>query len=72
MASEERPPLREVAHCAHRLSCSQEHVRRLIRRGELAAVHLNNRWRVEAAELEAFIDRQRTPAARLSYRGAGA
>jgi excisionase family DNA binding protein len=55
-------PLREVAHVARRLSMSQEHVRRLIRGGQLPAIRLGCRWRVDPRDLEAFINRQRTPA----------
>jgi excisionase family DNA binding protein len=59
----DRPSLREVAHVAHRLSVSQEHVRRLIRDGTLPAIRLGSRWRVDPLDLEAFINRQRTTSA---------
>jgi excisionase family DNA binding protein len=55
------PRLLEVAHVAHRLGASQEYVRRLIRRRELAAIRLGARWRVEPADLQAFVDAQRVP-----------
>ena len=56
------PHLLEVSHVAHRLSASQEFVRRLIRDGKLAAIRLGTRWRVDPADLQAFIARQRRAA----------
>jgi excisionase family DNA binding protein len=53
------PHLLEVSHVAHRLSSSQEYVRRLIRDGKLAAIRLGTRWRVDPLDLQAFIERQR-------------
>lgn len=53
------PHLLEVAHVAHRLSASQEYVRRLIRERKLAAIRLGTRWRVDPVDLQAFIDTQR-------------
>ena len=53
------PRLLEVQHVAHRLSASQEFVRRLIREGKLEAIRLGTRWRVDPAALQAFIDQQR-------------
>jgi len=53
--------LLEVAHVAHRLSVSVEHVRRLIRSHQLAAVRFGRRWRIEAQELQAYIDAHRVP-----------
>lgn len=53
------PHLLEVAHVAHRLSASQEFVRRLIRDRKLAAIRLGTRWRIDPGDLQAFIDRQR-------------
>jgi excisionase family DNA binding protein len=53
------PTLLEVAHVAHRLSASQEFVRRLIRDRKLAAIRLGTRWRVDPVDLQAFIDAQR-------------
>jgi excisionase family DNA binding protein len=53
------PRLLEVAHVAHRLSASQEYVRRLIRDQKLAAIRLGTRWRVDPVDLQAFIDQQR-------------
>lgn len=52
--------LLEVAHVAHRLSASPEFVRRLIRDRKLKAIRMGRRWRVDPADLEAFIDGQRT------------
>ena len=54
------PRLLEVSHVAHRLSSSQEFVRRLIREGKLAAIRLGTRWRVDPLDLQAFLDQQRT------------
>ena len=52
-------PLLEVAHVAHRLRLSHEQVRRLIRDGQLKAIRLGTRWRVDEKDLEAFIDAHR-------------
>jgi excisionase family DNA binding protein len=51
--------LLEVSHVAHRLSASQEFVRRLIRRRQLPAIRLGARWRIDPVDLQAFIDAQR-------------
>jgi excisionase family DNA binding protein len=51
--------LLEVSHVAHRLSLSEDFVRRLIRRKQLAVIRFGTRYRVDPVELEAFIDRQR-------------
>jgi len=51
--------LLEVSHVAHRLSASQEYVRRLIRDRKLKAIRLGTRWRVDPVDLQAFIDAQR-------------
>jgi len=56
------PHLLEVAHVAHRLSASQGFVRRLIRERKLPAIRLGVRWRVDPADLHAFIDAQRVTA----------
>jgi len=53
------PRLLEVAHVAHRLSVSQRFVWQLIRDKKLAAIRLGPRWRVDPADLQAFIDAQR-------------
>jgi excisionase family DNA binding protein len=50
------PHFLEVAHVAHRLRVSQEYVRELLRKKKLRAVHLGRRWRVEDADLQAFIE----------------
>lgn len=49
----------EVAHVAHRLGTSQEHVRRLLRQKKLPSIRLDTRWRVDPVDLEAFIDARR-------------
>lgn len=54
------PRLLEVSHVAHRLSASQEFVRRLIRDGRLAAIRIGTRWRVDPRDLETYIDACRT------------
>jgi excisionase family DNA binding protein len=53
------PRLLEVSHVAHRLSASQEYVRRLIREHKLPAIRLGTRWRVDPHDLEAFIEAHR-------------
>lgn len=53
------PHLLEVSHVAHRLSLSEDFVRRLIRKKELSAIRLGKRYRVDPVDLQAFIDRQR-------------
>jgi excisionase family DNA binding protein len=53
------PRLLEVSHVAHRLSASPEFVRRLLRDKQLTAIRLGNRWRVDEADLQKFIDAQR-------------
>jgi excisionase family DNA binding protein len=58
------PRLLEVSHVAHRLSASQEFVRRLIRGKKIAAIRLGTRWRVDPIDLQAFIDAQRIAAER--------
>jgi excisionase family DNA binding protein len=47
--------LLEVPHVAHRLSTGCEFVRRLIRSGQLPAIRLGVRYRVDARDLEAYI-----------------
>ncbi len=56
------PHLLEVSHVAHRLSMSEDYVYRLIHDGKLAAIRLGKRWRVDAADLQAFIAKQRRAA----------
>lgn len=52
--------LLEVAHVAHRLRFSVEHVRELLRSKQLPAIKLGTtRWRVDPRDLEAYIDRCR-------------
>jgi excisionase family DNA binding protein len=53
------PRLLEVVHVAHRLSVSIEYVRRLIRTHQLKAIRLGRRWRIDQADLEAWIDARR-------------
>jgi len=54
------PRLLEVHEVAYQLKCSQETVLRLIRHRKLAAIRFGSRsWRVDPADLKAFIDAQR-------------
>jgi excisionase family DNA binding protein len=48
--------LLEVGHVAHRLSASPGFVRRLIREHKLPAIRLGGRFRIDAADLDAFLD----------------
>lgn len=54
------PRLLEVHEVAYQLKSSQEFVRRLIRQGRLPAIRLSSHWRVDARDLEAYIDACRT------------
>jgi excisionase family DNA binding protein len=72
LASPQLPRLLEVAHVAHRLSASQEYVRRLIRERKLQAIRLGTRWRVDPVDLQAFIDQQRAQSANGHGNGNGA
>jgi excisionase family DNA binding protein len=61
LALHQEPRLLEAYEVAHRLKCSQEHVRRLVREGKLAVVYIGKRaWRVSPQDLQAFLDKQRT------------
>jgi excisionase family DNA binding protein len=51
------PHFLEVSHAAHRLSVSQEFIRRLIRTGVLPAIRLGTRWRIHPREFEAYVER---------------
>jgi excisionase family DNA binding protein len=53
------PRLLEVSQVALRLGFSPEYVRRLIRNGDLAAIRFGIRWRVDPADVQAFIQKQR-------------
>jgi excisionase family DNA binding protein len=53
------PRLLEVSHVAHRLSVSDEYVLRLIRGKKLPAIRLGIRYRIDQADLEAFIKASR-------------
>jgi excisionase family DNA binding protein len=54
----------EVSHVAHRLSLSEDYVRELIRTRQLAAVQIGVRYRIDPADLQAFIDARRLEASR--------
>jgi len=62
------PHLLEVAQVAHRVSSSQEYVRELLRKGLLPGIRLGKRWRVDAADLQRWIDSQRVAIARAESR----
>ena len=53
------PHLLEVSHVAHRLSTSQDYVWALIKSGQLPAIRLGRRLRIDPVDLQAFIDKQR-------------
>lgn len=57
-----------LADVAETLSISAAQAYALVRRGELRAIQVGGRgqWRVEIAELEAYIDRQYAETARLA------
>lgn len=55
--------LLEVYEVAYTLKCSHEHVRRLIRTGQLSAVRFGQRgWRIHPADLETYLNAQRVVA----------
>ena len=56
------PRFLTIADVAEQLSVSVSQVRALIRSGDLPAIRIGGRgqWRVEATELEAFIQRKYT------------
>lgn len=58
----------EVSHVAHRLSFSQEWVRRLIREKKLKAIRLGGRWRVDPEDLQRFLEAQQA-ASEHEFRG---
>jgi excisionase family DNA binding protein len=62
--------LYSIATVAERLAISQDTVRRLIARSELTAIRIGSAVRVDAAELEAFLDRQRAEGHRADRRRA--
>jgi hypothetical protein len=54
-----KPSLLEVAHVAHRLCFTHDHVREMFRLGKLPGILIENRWRMERADLDAYIDQRR-------------
>ena len=54
-------PLLTVEDVARRLNTSEASVRRWLRRGMLTGIQVGGEWRVERAELEDFIERNRRP-----------
>lgn len=59
MSDDAGPRLYEISQVARRLNISDESVRLLIHRGELPAIRLNNRWRIEPDDLAQFIAARR-------------
>lgn len=55
----DRPRLLEISQVGRRLNLSDESVRQLIHRGELPAILINKRWRIERDDLERFIAARR-------------
>ncbi len=53
------PHLLEVSQVAHRLSLSEDYVRRLIRKRQLPAIQFGTRYRVDPEDLRQFITAQR-------------
>jgi putative molybdopterin biosynthesis protein len=51
--------LYSISTVADRLDLSKDTVRRLIERGELTTIRIGSNIRIDAAELEAFLERQR-------------
>jgi excisionase family DNA binding protein len=58
--SKPQPRLLNVSAAASYLSCSEWTVRRLIWRGDLASVRVGRSVRLDRADLDAFVDRQKT------------
>jgi excisionase family DNA binding protein len=62
-----RTTLYSIATVADRLDLSKDTVRRLIAQGELIAIRIGSNVRVDAAELESFLDRRRGAAFRVPH-----
>lgn len=58
----DKRPLERLREVAHNLDVSVPTVRRIIARGDIAAVRVGNQLRVEPAERERYIRRQRARA----------
>lgn len=48
----------QIADVAETLNVSARQVYGLVKSGELPAIKINNQWRVEADEVERYIERQ--------------
>ncbi|MCT1985521.1 helix-turn-helix domain-containing protein [Dermacoccus abyssi] len=48
----------QIADVAETLNVSARQVYGLVKSGELPAIKINNQWRVEADEIERYIERQ--------------
>lgn len=55
-------PLLTVEDAARRLNTSEASVRRWLRNGELTGIQVGGEWRIERADLEAYIQRNRRSA----------
>lgn len=47
----------QIADVAETLNVSARQVYGLVKSGELPAIKINNQWRIEASEVEAYIER---------------
>lgn len=47
----------QIADVAETLDISARQVYSLVKSGELPAIKVNNQWRIEASQLEAYIER---------------
>lgn len=60
LAAAAAEPLLEVHHVARKLGYGPAHVRDLIRDGKLRGIRFGRRWRIDPADLRAYIDKHRT------------
>lgn len=61
LAAVPQEDLLEVHRVARRLGYGPAHVRDLIRRGQLRGIRFGRRWRIDPADLRAYIEKNRTP-----------
>lgn len=61
LAAAASDPLLEVHHVARKLGYGPAHVRDLIRDGKLRGIRFGRRWRIDPADLKAYIEKHRTP-----------
>ncbi len=62
------PRLLDVAQAAHRLGFTQRKVWSLIAAGQLAAIRIDARWRIDPVDLETYIAARRVAARRETRR----